>query len=151
MPYLQDFGKSIAKIKPPRNRESIVKILDGNWDFKAWVEQLPIRVSGLVPNPQAADDQMQVAHSWRFIRRSVRYLACPVELMPGLDKPLHAGCHIISVCGFHVTTVSVSLRICPCTTRWTLKNGQLRSSRRAVVGIGLLLCSQAFEGFRTRH
>ncbi|CAL1144838.1 unnamed protein product [Cladocopium goreaui] len=66
-----DFLKILdTKVSPVKGRELKNGMLEGTWDYKTWVEQLGLQISGLVPNARAVGgDEHRVNHSWRFIRR----------------------------------------------------------------------------------
>ena len=40
---------------PARNREMVLEVLTGNWDFKEWLGNLGIQLSGLTPNPWSGE------------------------------------------------------------------------------------------------
>ena len=67
----KDFLKILdTKVSPVKGRELKNGMLEGTWDYKTWVEQLGLQISGLVPNARAVGgDEHRVNHSWRFIRR----------------------------------------------------------------------------------
>ena len=49
----------------------LVQVQAGSHDFKIFLNELKVTVSGLVPNPRAAlDCQTQTCHCWRFVRRA---------------------------------------------------------------------------------
>ena len=65
---VEDFVEAIRRlVKPTRNRKLIVEVLTGSLNFKMYLEELDVVITGLVPNPKAG--QMQTNHCWRFVRR----------------------------------------------------------------------------------
>jgi hypothetical protein len=72
----QDFATVIVeKVMPARKRHLHVEILSGSFNFKGWVEQVPVNLSGLTPNVRArGEDESHVNHCWRFVRRCETWL-----------------------------------------------------------------------------
>ena len=68
----EDFLKILdTKVSPVKGREMINMMLPGTWNYKLWLDQLGVQISGLTPNARARNgDELRVNHSWRFIRRS---------------------------------------------------------------------------------
>ncbi|CAL1166136.1 unnamed protein product [Cladocopium goreaui] len=67
----EDFLKILdTKVSPVKGREMINMMLPGTWNYKLWLDQLGVQISGLTPNARARNgDELRVNHSWRFIRR----------------------------------------------------------------------------------
>ena len=63
-------------VVPTRNRKLIVEVLTGALNFKVYLEDLEVVVTGLVPNPRAG--QMQTSHCWRFVRRMESWFVIPL-------------------------------------------------------------------------
>lgn len=64
----EDFVNAIKKlVTPTRGRKLIVEVLTGALNFKVYLENLDVVVTGLTPNPRAYD--FQTSHCWRFVRR----------------------------------------------------------------------------------
>ncbi|CAL1156826.1 unnamed protein product [Cladocopium goreaui] len=82
--YGEDFLKILdTKVSPVKGRELKNGMLEGTWDYKTWVEQLGLQISGLVPNARAVGgDEHRVNHSWRFIRRcELSYTPCDHDVI----------------------------------------------------------------------
>lgn len=56
-------------VTPSRGRKLIVEVLTGALNFKVYLENLDVVITGLTPNPRGAQPQMHTNHCWRFVRR----------------------------------------------------------------------------------
>lgn len=62
------------KVTPVKGRQLQNAMLEGAFDYKSWLGQLGLSMTGLVPNARAVDkDETRVNHCWRFVRRCDSY------------------------------------------------------------------------------
>ena len=88
IPGSQDFVEAIKRlVTPSRGRKLIVEVLTGALNFKVYLENLDVVITGLTPNPRGAQPQMHTNHCWRFVRRMDSCLFdtdifCSLALLP---------------------------------------------------------------------
>ena len=65
-PTRQEFRDCLLEIQPPGSREIHAEILMQTWDWKKFLEPMPVTYTGLAITEQ----EESVSHSFRFLQRS---------------------------------------------------------------------------------